>query len=110
MLGDIVGKTGIEQSMEFALHGTPGYDKLEVDSRGRVQRVVEHRDPVPGDDVYLTLDANLQGVAQESLQQAMLQDRAVQDTSLKDKGFFTFKAPAGSFVLMDARNGSVLAM
>jgi penicillin-binding protein 2 len=110
VLGDIVGKSGVEQSMEGDLHGVPGYDKLEVDNRGRVQRVVEHKDPVPGSDVYLTLDTNLQGIAQESLQQAMEQDRRVQDPALKDKGYFTFKAPAGSFVMLDARNGSVVAM
>jgi penicillin-binding protein 2 len=109
VLGDIVGKAGIEQSMDGDLRGAAGYDKLEVDNRGRVQRVVEHKDPTPGNDVHLTLDANLQGIAQESLQQAMEQDRRVQDPAIKDR-FQTFKAPAGSFVLLDARNGSVVAM
>jgi penicillin-binding protein 2 len=109
-LGDVIGKSGVEASMESELRGTPGYDKLEVDNRGRVQRVVEHKDPVPGNNVYLTIDANLQGIAQTSLLQAMQQDRPLQDVALKDKGFVTYKAPGGAFVLLNARDGSVVAM
>ncbi len=108
-LGDTIGKSGIELSMESELRGTPGYDKLEVDNRGRVQRVVEHKDPIPGNNVYLTLDANLQGTAQAALGQAMQQDRALQDPTFKDR-FVTFKAPGAAFVLLDARDGSIKAM
>ncbi|MBV8952069.1 MAG: hypothetical protein JOZ99_14420, partial [Actinobacteria bacterium] len=108
-LGDVIGKSGIELSMESELRGTAGYDKLEVDNRGRVVRVVEHKDPIPGNNVYLTLDANLQAVAQDALQNAMVQDRALQDPAFKDH-FVTFKAPGAAFVLLDAHDGSVRAM
>jgi penicillin-binding protein 2 len=106
---DMVGKSGVEQSMEAELRGTAGYDKLEVDNTGRVQRVIAHKDPIPGNNVYLTIDANVQGLAQQSLQQAMTQDKPLQDKSIKDR-YVTYNAPAGSFVLMDAHDGSVVAM
>jgi penicillin-binding protein 2 len=95
--------------MESVLRGTPGYDKLEVDNRGRVQRVIEHKDPIPGDNVYLTLDRDVQYTAQQSLLQAMLQDRPVQDKAFKDH-FQTFNAPGGAVVVLDAHDGSVVAM
>jgi len=109
-LGDTIGKSGVEQAFEPYLRGTPGYEKLEVDNRGRVQRVIAHKDPVPGDDVWLTIDANVQALAEESLNQAMVADRAFQDPAFKTQGFRTFAAPAGSFVMLDATNGSVVAM
>jgi penicillin-binding protein 2 len=108
-LGDTVGKSGVEQSMEPELRGVAGYDKLEVDNTGRVVRVIAHKDPVPGDNVYLTIDANLQGTAQKALNDAMTQDRILRDPSIKDH-FQTFNAPGGGFVLLDARDGSVVAM
>ena len=59
-LNDIVGKSGIEQYMETELQGTKGYEKMYVDSVGRVLEVAEQKDAVPGNDVYLTIDKNLQ--------------------------------------------------
>jgi penicillin-binding protein 2 len=108
-LGDAVGKSGVEQSMESYLRGTPGYDKLEVDNTGRVVRVIAHKDPIPGDNVYLTIDANVQGLAQKALLDAMNQDRPLRDPAIKDH-FQTFNAPGGAFVLLDAHDGSVVAM
>ncbi|HEX4775419.1 MAG TPA: penicillin-binding protein 2 [Acidimicrobiia bacterium] len=108
-LGDTIGKSGVEQAYEADLRGTPGYEKLEVDNRGRVQRVIARKDPLPGHNVVLTIDVTAQITAEESLLQAMAADRAVQDKSVKDHEQF-FKAPAGSVVVLDARNGSVVAM
>lgn len=59
-LNDIIGKAGIEQYMELELQGTKGYEELYVDSVGRVVEVAERKDPVPGNNVYLTIDKDLQ--------------------------------------------------
>ncbi|NBK93284.1 hypothetical protein D5278_15070 [bacterium 1XD21-13] len=59
-LNDIVGKAGIEQYMETELQGTKGYEKMYVDSVGRVLEVVEKKEPVPGNNLYLTIDRDLQ--------------------------------------------------
>jgi penicillin-binding protein 2 len=62
-----IGKTGVEKSYEAALHGQVGYQQVEVDAFGRVIRVLERTPPVPGKDVYLTLDMRLQKIAYKAL-------------------------------------------
>lgn len=59
-LNDIVGKSGIEASMEIYLSGTKGYEKVLVDNMGLVQGVVESKDATAGNDIYLTIDSKLQ--------------------------------------------------
>ncbi len=59
-LNDIVGKAGIEQYLETELQGTKGYEKMYVDSVGRVLEVVDSKEPVPGNNIYLTIDKDLQ--------------------------------------------------
>lgn len=57
---DVVGKSGIEQSMELYLQGTKGERRVYVDTVGRIKEVISETAPVTGDDVYLTIDINLQ--------------------------------------------------
>lgn len=59
-LTDLVGKTGIEASMEKYLRGQKGSQTMYVDSMGRILEVVEQTDPEAGKDIYLTLDRELQ--------------------------------------------------
>lgn len=59
-LTDLVGKTGIEASMETELQGKKGLQTMYVDSLGRIIEVVDRTDPVAGNDVYLTIDRDLQ--------------------------------------------------
>ena len=61
------GKVGVEKAREDVLHGKVGYQQVEVNAQGRVLRVVTRRSPVPGLDIYLTLDADLQRLAVEAL-------------------------------------------
>ena len=62
-----VGKAGIEQIFEADLHGRPGETELEVDSTGRVHRIVSQTKPEPGSDIYLTIDADLQAATESYL-------------------------------------------
>jgi penicillin-binding protein 2 len=62
-----IGKTGVEKSYEDQLHGEVGYQHVEINAQGRVLRVLERRDPVPGDNLTLYLDVGLQKSATEAL-------------------------------------------
>ena len=62
-----IGKLGIEKFYEAQLHGEAGFQKIEVTARGRVLRILEREDPIPGADITLSLDSALQEVAVQSL-------------------------------------------
>lgn len=62
-----IGKSGVERFYEEALHGKVGYQHVETNARGRTLRVLEHENPVPGDDLRLQLDIRLQKRAFELL-------------------------------------------
>lgn len=57
---DIVGKTGIEESLELELAGEKGSKEVYVDTVGRITEVIDETDASAGHDVYLTIDVNLQ--------------------------------------------------
>ncbi|TPG04026.1 penicillin-binding protein 2 [Rhodanobacter glycinis] len=82
-----VGRSGLERSYEDVLHGTPGYELLEVNADGRTQRVLETHAPTPGRNLYLSIDVRLQKAAETA-----------------------FAGRPGAAVAIDPRNGQVLAM
>jgi penicillin-binding protein 2 len=82
-----IGKIGAERSYETRLHGTSGLERVETNARGRVLRVLERQDPIPGADLVLSLDVAVQQAAWETLG-----DRA------------------GAIVAIDPTDGSVIAM
>lgn len=115
---DIIGKTGIEHSFEETLKGKDGSQRVEVDSFGRLRKVLERVDPIPGDTVYTTLDANIQRVAEETLVEVLgtLQTGGVYETQwgsnrlLPSKGGPLVNANVGAVVVTDVKNGEVLAL
>ncbi len=84
---DIIGKTGIEEARDEELQGKLGFRKLQVDHRGNIDRVLGIIAPVPGSDLYLTIDTDLQNALYQAL-----------------------AGRAGAGVAMDPRNGRVLAL
>lgn len=62
-----IGKTGIERYYEAWLHGTVGREEVEENVHGRVLRSLNREPPVPGQDLYLTLDINLQIAAEQAM-------------------------------------------
>lgn len=66
---DMVGKTGIEYSMESYLQGTKGTETVFVDNLGRIKETTDEILPVAGDDVYLTIDSELQMAMYDLLEQ-----------------------------------------
>jgi penicillin-binding protein 2 len=88
--GDIIGKGGLEQYYDEFLRGKPGYRKVIVDSRGRVQSEIERIEPQAGQDLVSTIDLDLQLAAEEQL--------AISATK------------RGTIIAMDPNNGEILAM
>ncbi|MFK7955437.1 MAG: penicillin-binding protein 2 [Lysobacterales bacterium] len=62
-----IGKIGLEQSYESTLHGEVGREKVETNVKGRVLRSLEKTPPTPGNNLYLTIDAQLQDFAVQAL-------------------------------------------
>ncbi len=83
---DYIGKTGLEQSYEKELHGTTGFEQVEVDAGGRAVRALSRSAPKSGNTLVLTLDAKLQEVAEQA-----------------------FGAYRGALVAIDPNNGDILA-
>ena len=87
---DVIGKKGLELSYEKVLHGKPGWEQVEIAASGRPVRVLERTDPIPGDNLRLSIDIGLQRMIEG-----------------------VFNDPAnpqrGALVAIDPRNGQVLA-
>src|SRR3989440_332131 len=104
--GDSIGKSGIEKIYEDDLRGAPQVERLEVDSKGRVLRSLGTEPAVQGHDVQLTLDLDIQKLTEDSLQQGLGAARGSYDKQQAKH----FIAPAGSVVVEDPRDGSIVAL
>lgn len=82
-----IGKSGIEKTYEDQLHGKAGFEQVETDARGRMIRQLDEIASVQGQNLYLTLDAKLQMLAYEALQNHQ-----------------------GAVVAIDVKTGGVLAL
>ncbi len=104
--GDEIGKSGVEATAEGALRGVPGDQVIQVDARGDYVTTVEEAKPEAGDDVWLTIDIDLQAMAEDMLSQRLAELRA----GGTDKDGRPIRAPQGSIVIMDPQSGDILAM
>ncbi len=104
--GDVIGVAGVEAVYEFDLAGTDGVVKYRVNSAGRNLGEIGELDPVPGDDVRLTLDLRIQGLAEEALRNGMIAARGVFDPNTGTN----LRANAGAVIVLDPRTGGVEAM
>lgn len=84
---DKVGYSGLEEKLDMYLRGEKGGQQIEVDSRGRQVRLLGYRPPLIGKDVKVTLDLELQQIADQLL-----------------------AGKKGAVVVMDAASGEILAM
>ena len=81
-----VGKLGVERFYQNILAGESGFEKLETDALGEIIRTVETKDSKRGDDVYLTIDIDLQNYAYEQI-----------------------KNKEGSIIVMNPNNGDIIS-
>ncbi|HOV78864.1 MAG TPA: penicillin-binding protein 2 [Bacillota bacterium] len=98
--GDSYGQSGLENTCEEYLRGQDGGRQVEVDSMARPVRDLGVKDPVPGNNLVLTIDYKVQKAAEEAL--ARVTREAVKQGHRE--------AGAGAAVALDVRTGAVLAM
>jgi penicillin-binding protein 2 len=87
--GDLIGKMGLERLREKDLRGEKGHDNMEVNALGFEQQNLKGDEPMPGKDMYLTIDVELQKIAEEEM---------------------AVKNRAGAVVAMEANTGRLLAV
>ncbi len=109
--GDSIGRAGIEAAYEQYLRGDPERETVEIDPTGKQVGVpiAVHRGSI-GRDVQLTIDARYQAAAEAALAQGIAAARTQQNIAVKDKGWATLQAPGGAAVVLNVRDGSVVAM
>jgi penicillin-binding protein 2 len=113
-----VGQFGVEQTYESVLRGKSGYVKYEVDSRGRILRLIERKEPIPGNDLQLTIDLDIQQFTEQALQTEIMVRRRTEAPTVLSFGqpdpaypeVTYYKAPAGSTVVLNHETGAVVAM
>ncbi|MDD2619177.1 MAG: penicillin-binding protein 2 [Syntrophomonadaceae bacterium] len=98
-IASLIGKSGVEKYYEQQLRGKDGARRVEVDARGRPVRELVTLEPESGNNLYLTLNLDLQKVMEKSL-----------DTTLKNLQSKSPKAKVGSAVVINVRTGEILAM
>src|SRR3954463_10985599 len=108
-LGENIGKAGIEKTYEPDLRGVDGEERIEVDADGVPIRVLTRRPPVQGYDIVLSIDVDVQRVAEDALAQGLLSARGRAFEQNKTR-LGLLKAGAGSVVVLDAKEGTVVAM
>lgn len=84
---DYIGKTGIEKFYEDLLHGEVGIEQVETNAQGRTLRVLDNTPPIPGLNLHLSLDVEMQRIAEKA-----------------------FGEDNGALVAIDPTDGSVLAL
>jgi penicillin-binding protein 2 len=100
--GDIIGKAGVELTYDQWLRGRDGVQDLEVNAAGEVVRALGGRPPVPGRDLQLTVDLDLQKTVERALADGMRAARQLRDSQRGG----TYPAPAATAVVLDpARPG-----
>ncbi len=86
---DTVGKNGVEKQYDYQLQGKPGYKYIEVNALNRIVKELNQRQPIPGKDMYLTIDSRLQETIEKYFEEKKLQ---------------------GSLIAINPKNGEIITM
>ncbi|WP_244833577.1 penicillin-binding transpeptidase domain-containing protein [Clostridium sp. BJN0001] len=97
---DVIGKSGIESAFEDQLKGSKGGTTVKVNSKGRTTEELFKLESYPGNDVHLTIDADVQYAAEQALQDAM---------NTQQSGIYK-NATRGALVAVDVNTGKVIAL
>ena len=104
--GDQIGLSGVEAYYENILKGTKGKVTYEVDPIGKPRNMIEKIDYIPGNDLYLTIDIDLQKAVEETLADAILKLRQKKPSGSDEN----YRAPGGAVVVLDAKSCEILSM
>lgn len=92
--GDIIGKFGLEKVYDAQIRGVNGGEQVEVDAAGKPVQILGKKEPIPGNNLVLTIDEKIQKAA----------ERAIDEQLVK------INAKAAAAVVMNPKTGAVLAM
>ena len=111
---EIIGKTGIEESYQDNLKGKNGKSLVTVDSAGNRRQTISQTPSEPGDDVYLSIDSDLQEQAEKSLAGVL---ESLREGKVYESEYGSFMpmrrasyATSGAVVVSNVKTGEVLAM
>jgi penicillin-binding protein 2 len=93
-LNDVIGKVGIEYSYEGNLRGVNGFKEVEVDALGKRKKVLSIDEPEDGDNLYLTIDKELQDKVSEIVLNSLLEEEKTR----------------ASVVILNPQNGEILTL
>ncbi len=93
-IGDKIGRGGVEQIYEKVLQGTNGGEIIEVDAQGKKLRTLRTTEAIPGQNLYLSVDADMQQFAYQQLADAVQKSQSC----------------CGAVIVQDPNSGQVLAM
>lgn len=99
-LGDIVGQSGIELQYEEVLQGVAGEQNVHIDAQGMITKKTTNVEPIPGQDIVLALDIDVQKATEEALYNKLTEAQKAGHTKTK----------AGSAIVIDPQTGAVKAM
>ena len=99
-MGDDVGKSGVEATYDNVLAGTHGERQVVTDANSNIVEIISETEPTKGDDVYLTIDASVQYLADSILAQLIAPSGAIGSGT----------GTAGAIVALDVRTGGVICM
>ena len=103
-MNDTIGKSGIEEAFESQLRGENGKRTITLNANGEVIDATVTQSPVPGNSIMLTLDLDLQRIAQDSLEDEI---QWLQANGEEGEGK---EATAGAVVAIEVKTGEILAM
>lgn len=92
--GDRIGRSGIEEIYEKTLRGIDGGEVIEIDAAGNKVRTLGKTDPIPGQNIYLTIDLDFQKYVTDKLQKQLSQS----------------KSCCGAAIVADPTNGQILSL
>ncbi|MDY3987598.1 penicillin-binding transpeptidase domain-containing protein [Peptoniphilaceae bacterium SGI.137] len=110
---ELIGKTGVEESFEDTLHGVNGTENVKIDSTGNRTEIISRTEPQAGNNLYLTIDIDLQVDAEKRIRNNIVAVKYGMDYD-SPWGSYAMKASpmanSGAIVAYDPNNGELLTM
>ncbi|WP_455790704.1 penicillin-binding transpeptidase domain-containing protein [Clostridium butyricum] len=104
---DLIGKAGIESAFEEQLKAVKGGKTVKVNSSGRVTEKLFELESYPGNNVHLTIDSNMQYVAEQALADGI---KEIQQNGTDTDGYRFRNATRGALVAVDVKSGKILSL
>jgi penicillin-binding protein 2 len=102
----LIGRAGLERTYDSVLRGKDGIRYVSVDNRGTVMGLVSETDPTPGNTLVTSIDQDVQALAERALAEQI----SIRRSQVDERTGRRYAAKSGAVVVMDPRNGRVIAL